>query len=258
MRNPTILVLLSFPCAAQNQPALDVGEKLFQAHCAVCHGPKGDGGKGTNLAQARLPRAPDDEALARIVTFGIPGSEMPLTRMTPQQLASVIAYVRSLGRMPVETLTGNAQRGAALYSDKGNCAQCHTIHGRGGTLGPELTGVGARRSPAYLRESLTDPDATIPDSFSSYKKITLIPDNFLQVRVVTTDGRRFTGARLNEDTFSIQIRDAAGHIQSFFKEELRELHKDWGKSPMPSYRNVFSTTELEDVVAYLVSLRGEQ
>jgi putative heme-binding domain-containing protein len=258
MRNLAFLVLLSFQSTAQNQAALDVGEKLYLAHCAVCHGPKGDGGTGTNLALPRLPRAPDDEALARIITFGIPGTEMPLTRMTPEQLASVIAHVRSLGRMPGETLTGDAQRGAALYRDKANCVQCHAVHGRGGTLGPELTGIGARRNPSYLRESLTDPDATIPDSFSSYKKVTLIPDNFLQVRVVTTDGRRLTGARVNEDTFSIQIRDASGRIQSFFKEELRELHKDWGKSPMPSYRDVFSRTELEDVVAYLVSLRGDE
>jgi putative heme-binding domain-containing protein len=258
MRNLAILVLLSFQCTAQNQAAPDAGEKLFLAHCAVCHGPKGDGGKGTNLAQPRLPRAPDDEALARIITFGIPGTEMPLTRMTPEQLASVIAYVRLLGRMPGETLTGDAQRGAALYRDKGNCTQCHAIHGRGGTLGPELTGIGARRSPGYLRESLTDPEAAIPDSFSSYKKVTLIPDNFLQIRVVTADGRRFTGARVNEDTFSIQIRDTTGRIQSFLKEELRELHKDWGKSPMPSYRDVFSKTELEDVVAYLASLRGDE
>ena len=258
MRNLAILVLISIPCSAQNQPNADTGDKLFLAHCAVCHGPKGDGGKGTNLAQPRLPRAPDDEALGRIISFGIPGTEMPLTRMTGQQLASVIAYVRSLGRVPGEMLAGDAQRGAALYRDKGNCAQCHAIQGRGGTLGPELTGIGARRSLAYLREALTDPEAAIPDSFSSYKRVTLIPDNFLQIRVVTADGHRLTGARVNEDAFSIQIRDAQGHILSFFKEELRELHKDWGKSPMPSYRDVFSKTELEDVVAYLVSLRGDE
>ena len=78
------------------------------------------------------------------------------------------------------------------------------------------------------------------------------------MRVVTAEGRQLTGARVNEDTFSIQIRDASGRVQSFFKEELRELHKDWGKSPMPSYRDVFSRTELEDVVAYLVSLRGDE
>ena len=256
MRSAAVLVLLSFACNAQNRPDGDAGEKLFLAHCAGCHGPKGDGGKGTNLAQPVLPRAPDDEALARIITFGIPGTEMPLTRMTPQQLSSVIGYIRGLGRVAREPLTGDARRGAELYRGKGNCMQCHAIHGRGGTLGPELTGIGARRSAGYLRESLTNPEASIPDSFTSYKKVTLIPDNFLQVRVVTAAGSSLTGTRVNEDTFSIQIRDAKGGMHSFFKDELRELHKDWGKSPMPSYRDVFSKSELEDAVAYLVSLRG--
>lgn len=256
MRNLAILLGLSLACAAQAQPDLDAGHKLFQTHCTVCHGPRGDGGKGTNLAQPRLPRAADDQALASIITFGIPGTEMPRTRMTAQQLANVITYVRSLGAVPAEPLHGNAQRGEQIYRGKGNCAQCHAIHGRGGALGPELTDIGARRGPGYLRESLIDPEAAIPDSFTSYTKVTLLPDNFLQVRVVTADGRRYTGARVNEDAFSIQIRNAAGHVDSFFKEDLQELHKDWGKSPMPSYRELLTAAELDDVVAYLASLRG--
>lgn len=252
-----ILLLCAVLCAAQS-PDLEDGRKLFLARCAVCHGPNGDGGKGTNLVQPRLPRAPDNNALARIITFGIPGTEMPLTRMTAQQLANVIAYVRSLGQMPTEPLAGNVQRGEQIYLRRGHCAQCHAINGRGGAFGPDLTDVGARRSPAYLRQSLTDPEAAVPDSFTSYKKVTLIPDNFLQVRIVTVDGRRLTGARMNEDTFSIQIRDASSRVHSFLKEELRELHKDWGKSPMPSYREIFSVGELDDMVAYLASLRGER
>jgi cytochrome c oxidase cbb3-type subunit III len=258
MRALAILLGVSLACAAQTQPDLNSGKKLFQTHCTVCHGPQGDGGKGTNLAQPRLPRATDDQTLASIITLGIPGTEMPRTRMTQQQLVNVMAYVRSLGAVPAEPLHGNALRGQQIYHGKGNCVQCHALHGRGGTLGPELTDIGARRGPGYLRESLTDPEAAIPDSFTSYQKVTLLPDNFLQVRVVTADGRCYTGARVNEDAFSIQIRDSEGHVDSFFKEELQELHKDWGKSPMPSYREALSATELEDVVAYLVSLRGDR
>src|SRR5689334_18288073 len=85
MRIPAILLGLSLTHSSQAQTDLDAGRKLFQTHCTICHGPQGDGGKGTNLAQPRLPRASDDQALARIITFGIPGTEMPLTRMTPQQ-----------------------------------------------------------------------------------------------------------------------------------------------------------------------------
>lgn len=258
MRTLAILLWLVLASATQAQPDFDAGQKLFQTHCTVCHGPRGDGGKGTNLAQPRLPRAVDDAALASIIIFGIPGTEMPQTRMTQQQLVNVMAFVRSLGAMPAEPVHGSAQRGEQIYRGKGNCAQCHAIQGRGGTLGPELTDIGMRRGRGYLRESLIDPEAAIPDNFTSYTKVTTLPANFLQVRVMTADGRRYTGARVNEDAFSIQIRDTAGHVESFFKEELRELHKDWGKSPMPSYRELLSAAELDDVVAYLASLRGDR
>ena len=83
-----------------------------------------------------------------------------------------------------------------------------------------------------------------------------LPDNFLQVRVVTRDGRAITGARLNEDAFSIQLRDYSGVVHSFWKSDLEELHKDWGKSPMPSYKDVLKPEEIDDLVAYLASLKG--
>ena len=57
-------------------------------------------------------------------------------------------------------------------------------------------------------------------------------------------------------TFSIQLRDLTGAIHSFQKADLAELHKDKGMSPMPVYAAVFSPSELDDLVAYLVSLKG--
>ena len=102
---------------------------------------------------------------------------------------------------------------------------------------------GTRRNAAYLRASLLEPQAAIPDGF-------------LQVRIVTRDGRSITAVRLHEDTFTIQLRDLAGRTYSFLKEDLRELHKDFGKSPMPSFRGVLTAAEMEDLVAYLASLRG--
>jgi cbb3-type cytochrome oxidase cytochrome c subunit len=125
-------------------------------------------------------------------------------------------------------------------------------------MGPDLTEAGARRSAAYLRQSLLEPEAEVPETFAVYRRVITMPDNFLQVRVVTADGTTITGVRLNEDAFTIQIRDYADRFHSFRKDELRELHQDWGKSPMPSYRDAFAGHELQDLVAYLVSLRGAQ
>jgi hypothetical protein len=63
------------------------------------------------------------------------------------------------------------------------------------------------------------------------------------------------GVRLNEDTFSIQVRDLSGNFRSYFRSELVEVVKQPGKSPMPSYKNAFTPDELNDVIAYLDSLR---
>jgi len=247
---------------AQAPAATDLprGERLFAANCAPCHGPRGDGGKAAALARPKLPRAPDDEALSRLIRAGIPGTEMPGTRhVTDADVQEIIAYVRSLGRAAPASVPGDPGRGAVLYrSAKANCAACHTIHGLGGALGPDLTDIGARRSPAYLRQSILDPEASVPENFIVYRWMSLIPDNFLQVRLATREGRRITGVRINEDPFSIQIRDASGRVHSFWKSELAELHKDWGKSPMPGYRGVLTSDELDDVVAYLTSLREDQ
>jgi len=109
-----------------------------------------------------------------------------------------------------------------------------------------------------LRRALLDPEADIPESFGEYRWYIVIPNNFLQVRVTTQDGRAITGARVNEDAFSIQLRDVSGKVYSFWKEELKELHKDWDKSPMPSYRDKLTPTEIDDLISYLASLRGKK
>jgi putative heme-binding domain-containing protein len=123
-------------------------------------------------------------------------------------------------------------------------------------MGPDLTDIGTRRGPENLRQSLLDPEAEVPDSFAVYRRVIFMPDNFLQVRLTTRDGRRISGVRVNEDAFTIQIREASDRIDSFRKDDLLELHKDWGKSPMPGYRGVLSDVEIQDVVAYLASLQG--
>jgi len=234
----------------------DSAKALFLAHCSSCHGVSGEGGRGPQLNVPRLLKAPDDAALSTVITNGVPGGAMPGTRMTTEENRWLVAYVRGLGRAEAVEFPGNWQRGQSVFWGKGNCGACHTVGPRGQRLGPDLTEIGARRGPAHLRTSLLDPEGEIPDNFSVYRRVILMPDNFLQVRVVTADGKQLTGVRLNEDMLSIQLRDYSGGLHSFLKSELRELHKDWGKSPMPSYFNTLTEAELEDLVAYLVSLRG--
>jgi putative heme-binding domain-containing protein len=219
------------------------GQKLFSVQCALCHGPAGEGGRGPTLTRAVLLHAPDDAALIQVIENGIRGTEMPgADAMSEKETRQTAAYVRSLGKVTLKPVPGDAAHGARIYNGKGNCAGCHSIHGEGGVAGPDLSAIGESRSAAYLRESLVNPGAAVPDGY-------------LLVTVVPTGGSPQTGMRVNEDSFSIQIRDSAGRSYSYWKKDLAQIDKQPGKSPMPSYRDRLSDAELTDLVAYLASLK---
>jgi putative heme-binding domain-containing protein len=221
------------------------GKQLFAGHCAPCHGPEGNGGKGANLAQPKLPRGADDAALFKTIQDGIPGTEMPKAwEMTDHEVWQVTAFVRTLGQVgEAQTTTGDRTRGRELVRSRGNCQHCHVIAGEGVAMGPELTDIGLRRSAAFLRRTLLDPQTSIPQGYAF-------------VDIVTTGNQRVSGFRLSEDTYSVQVRDLGGHLHSFWKTELSEYRRDLTRTPMPSYRTTLSDAEREDVVAYLLSLGG--
>jgi putative heme-binding domain-containing protein len=223
---------------------------LFEAQCARCHGLKGSGGSGPGLDRARLRRAADDEALVALIKEGIPGTEMPATwQMDDREIRQVAGYVRALGRTPVMTLPGDPVKGKAVY-ETGGCSGCHAVGGQGGVLGPDLTGVGARRGPARLRQVLLDPGSSKPLDSSGYLA-------FLPVQVAVSDGRVVRGLRVNEDSFTIQLRDADNRLHSFEKRELAEIKREPEASAMPGYAKLLSDGEIDDLVAYLAGLRGE-
>jgi cytochrome c oxidase cbb3-type subunit 3 len=219
------------------------GEKLFQVHCARCHGPKGEGSRGPTLIRARLIHAPDDAALVAVIDDGIRGTEMPgAEAMSHHEILQTAAFVRSLGKVPQQPVPGDPARGAEIYRTKGNCGACHSISGEGGVAGPDLTQIGEARSPAYLRESIVDPQAAVPEGY-------------VRLTVVSKAGRSVTGVRVNEDSFSIQVRDDSGRSFSFWKSDVARVDKPQNKSPMPSFRGQLSDLELTDLVAYLASLK---
>jgi len=240
-------VLLDMPKVDRNphtSPAdIELGHKLYAGRCAGCHGPAGDGGKGANLATPVLVRAQGDLSLYRVIRYGLPETEMPAHNMTEREIWQMAAYVRTLGQAG-ESASGDSGRGAALVRGKGGCLQCHVLRGEGGLEGPALTDIGQRRSPLYLHNKLLDPGADMSSTFS-------------MAAATTRTGKRITGIRLNEDTFSIQIRELNGSIHSLWKSDLTDLKLD-RRTIMPSYRERFNGQEINDVVRYLSGLRGQE
>jgi len=240
---------------AQNPADIQNGKQLFEGLCSRCHGFDGTGGEGPNLNRPTLTRAQDDESLRAIIRDGIPDRGMPrVRRTTDNEQRQLIAYVRSLGRTAQTSRVGDPQKGSTVYRNN-NCASCHLIKGEGGTIGPELTSIGTVRGPDYLRQAVLDPAAVLPHGVQ-VPTLGRNLDEYLPVRVVTRDGREVRGARVNEDSFTIQLRDSNSQFHSFKKADLRQIEKEFGKSVMPAYKDRIPAADLNDLVAYLSSLGG--
>jgi putative heme-binding domain-containing protein len=131
-----------------------------------------------------------------------------------------------------------------VFEGKEQCTTCHRAGEQGSRVGPDLSRIGAQRSPAELQRSLVEPGAEI------------IPANRF-FKVVTREGTTITGRLLNQDTFTIQLLDAKDEkLKSFSKSNLREF-AFVEKSPMPSYKDKLSSQELADLVSFLASLKGQ-
>jgi putative heme-binding domain-containing protein len=141
---------------------------------------------------------------------------------------------------PDLTAIGDATRGQAIVEGKGNCLSCHRIKNVGSRTGPDLSEIGARR-PAQLQTKLLAPDTEIGAANRPY-------------RVTLKNGTVVNGRLLNEDTFTVQLMDDKENLRNFIKSDLRD-YVFVEKSPMPSYKDKLSSTEVADVIGYLGTLR---
>jgi putative heme-binding domain-containing protein len=248
-----LIILLRFPVPSArggipqtkdspSEAAVGAGKHLFERHCTVCHGVEGKGGRGPNLHRTQLEHAFDDAALKSVISDGIPPAMPANWFLTDDDLVNLVAYVRSIGKIASEPLVGDAGRGAQLFV-KGGCANCHILAGTGLGFGPDLTKICVQRSPSHIKKSISRPSENLPE-------------DFLLVEATTAAGKTIEGIRVNEDSFTIQIKDATGTFHSLGKRDLKDLKKLRGQTPMPPFEGVFTNSELDDLVAYLAS-RGK-
>ncbi len=220
------------------------GGRLYRSHCAVCHGIEGEGGRGADLTTGLYRHGAADVDLYNTISNGIPGTEMPGIFFNGRQLWQLVAFVRSVSQgRAAEQVQGDPAHGREIYAAKG-CGGCHRVQGEGGRMGPDLSDIGAMRSLGHLQSSILRPDESV------------LPQHWM-VRAETKNGKRISGMRLNEDTFSVQLIDATGNLKSFQKKDLSDMEVD-RSSPMPAYEGQIEGSDFDDLVAYLASLRARQ
>jgi putative membrane-bound dehydrogenase-like protein len=114
------------------------------------------------------------------------------------------------------------------------CAQCHTLYGVGGKVGPDITGSN-RADAAYLLENMFDPSAVIPKEYAATKL------DLLDGRVLTGIVKEETKTALTiiteRETLTIPIADIAGRkasAESMMPNDLTKQLKD------PEIRNLIA------------------
>ena len=243
---------------AGNAGAIGEGKSLFRANCSPCHGLGAHGGaRGPDLTSGRWTHGGSDAEIFRTISSGVPGTQMPASGFEDSETWAIVAYLRSLAPVRPAKREGDTANGERIFSGAGGCATCHMVNGRGGLLGPDLSRVGAARSVEYLVESIREPDKELSDGMLDPNNHYGLPLVYDTVTVVLKNGDRVVGVAKNEDTFSVQLLDVKQELRLFEKKDVAEVRHE-RKSLMPAYtEKMIGESELKDLVAYLVELRGK-
>lgn len=111
--------------------------------------------------------------------------QMPNQHLTDKQIDDLVAFLQWVSDIntngwppkPETAAAGGAagpgsMEGSLLFSGNG-CTACHTINGRGGQVGPDLSHVGSRRDRQWIAEQITEPASHFPDNrMPSFKTLT--------------------------------------------------------------------------------------
>jgi putative membrane-bound dehydrogenase-like protein len=133
----------------------------------------------------------------------------------------------------------NLQKGRSLYHRQ--CSGCHRLFGKGGNLGPDLTGSG-RSNLDYLLENIVDPNFAVS------------ADYLLNV-LTLTDGRVLGGMIAGQDRNSFTIRMPASEtVVSKTNIVKRQILKN---SIMPvGLLDNLKREERRDLIAYLMQAKS--
>ena len=226
-----------------------LGQRVFGQRCSRCHGQDAKGNDETgapDLTTGRFSNARSPTGLFRVIREGVGGTAMlPISPDTPDATVwQLVSYLESQSADPMDIdLPGTASAGLGVYNGKGNCGSCHMLDGKGGRQGPNLSRVGERRDPSELKAALIDPHVEVAPRWWT-------------MRVTRQDGSVVEGFRMGEDTFTLRVIDRDLNLWSFHKSDIRSFDRN-EDSTMPNYAETLTASEVDDLVAYLFSLRKE-
>lgn len=160
------------------------GKKLFVAKCGSCHTLRRAGTSGTTgpnldfaFLQDRKDGIPSDTIRGLVHAQILKPNRlgvMPGKLVTGEDAYDVATYVAEVAAKPGKDTGALANAGVPQGGPPGlqvfasaGCASCHTLKAANatGTTGPDLDTALKGKSPAYIKQSIVDPNAVIAKGY---------------------------------------------------------------------------------------------
>jgi cytochrome c oxidase cbb3-type subunit 3 len=222
---------------------LSQGRQSIMAFCSRCHGLEGTGGKGPDLTTGQFRHGTSAQEVYDNIVNGIPGTGMPAFPVQGRHVWQIVNYLLSQAEKNKSAAVGSEgdqERGAKLFADH-KCNECHWTGKSGGRRGVDLS---RSFSPVdYLRKSILHPNEDID----------------IELRTVTAmlqDGRIVSGVRRFENGYYVLLIDDQERLRKIAKADIDEMEVAV-ISHMPDFKQVLSDKDVDDLVAYIISLRKQ-
>lgn len=140
---------------------------------------------------------------------------------------------------------GDIQLGKKVFYEHGaaQCQRCHTMHGVGGDVGPELGAIGKQHDSTYLLRSLVNPGAEVAPGYG--------------LGIITLkDGTEIGGNFLPDDKEGNAVINFGEITKVIKKSQIASKSKPL--SAMPPMTALLTKKETRDLVAYLASCKKDQ
>jgi putative heme-binding domain-containing protein len=137
---------------------------------------------------------------------------------------------------------GDALRGRELFFDKASCHTCHQVGEQGRAVGPDLTRVGAIRTPADILESVLLPNATFAQGYDTYV-------------AELANGDSISGTLGDQTPDSIVLRNASGTGIRIARNQIESLSRSQLSMMPEGLLQALTDQEAADLLAFLRELQ---
>ncbi len=140
---------------------------------------------------------------------------------------------------------GDAKEGRTIFyrHQAAQCVKCHQIDGRGGQVGPDLTGIANTLDRSQILQSLIAPSERIAPGYGI-------------VSVNLKNGQTVSGNMMGETDQEISLKNAEGEIITLPISDIKERKE--APSSMPAMNLILNKKEIRDLVAYLSGLKENE